>query len=84
LDASGSTSGRLSEAAEKLRDMVFFNLDVIAGSPATVADYLDELATVEGTAGVMLIFEDPHNGIDRFANDVAPLMATKNAVSAAA
>jgi pyrimidine oxygenase len=84
LDASGSTSGRLSEAAEKLRDMVFFDLDVIAGSPATVADYLDELATVEGTAGVMLIFEDPHNGIDRFANDVAPLMATKNAVSAAA
>lgn len=80
LDQSGSTSGRLSPEAEKLRDMAFFNLDVIAGSPATIAAYLDELGTVEGTAGVMLIFEDQEQGIDRFAREVAPLMTTHSAV----
>lgn len=82
LDAAGSTSARLTEAVEKLRDMVFFNLDVIAGSAATVAAYLDELAPVDGTAGVMLIFEDQHRGIDRFAQEVAPLMRSATAITA--
>jgi pyrimidine oxygenase len=82
LDQSGSTSARLSAEIEKLRDKVFFNLDVIAGSPATIAAYLDELGTVEGTAGVMLIFEDVDGGIDRFAREVAPLMSTPSSVAA--
>lgn len=83
LDAAGSTSDRLSAEAEKLRDMVFFNLDYIAGSPATVAAYLDEFADVEGTAGVMLIFEDQVHGLDRFAQEVAPLMKTPSPVQQA-
>lgn len=76
LDEGGETSSKMAAEAEKLRDMVFFNLDTIAGSPATVAGYLDELAGVAGTSGIILNFEDPYDGIDRFARDVAPLMRT--------
>ena len=67
-DAEGTTAQRIG----MLRESVFFGLNLIAGSPETVARQLQEIAEVEGTAGVMLTFDEPMNGLQRFVQDVKP------------
>jgi pyrimidine oxygenase len=67
-DAAGTTAQRIG----MLRESVFFGLNLIAGSPETVARQLQEIAEVEGTAGVMLTFDEPMNGLQRFVQDVMP------------
>jgi pyrimidine oxygenase len=46
----------------------------IVGSPATVAAKMREIAAVEGTAGIMLIFDDFLEGVERFGREVIPLV----------
>jgi pyrimidine oxygenase len=46
----------------------------IAGSPETIARHIDSLAAVEGTAGIMLTFDDFLEGIERFGTEVMPLL----------
>ena len=67
-DATGTTAQRIG----MLRESVFFGLNLIAGSPETVARQLQEIGEVEGTAGVMLTFDEPMPGLERFAQDVLP------------
>ena len=67
-DASGTTAQRIG----MLRESVFFGLNLIAGSPETVARQLREIGDVEGTAGVMLTFDEPMAGLERFVQDVMP------------
>jgi pyrimidine oxygenase len=67
-DASGTTAQRIG----MLRESVFFGLNLIAGSPETVARQLQEIGEVEGTAGVMLTFDEPMPGLTRFCDDVLP------------
>ena len=55
-----------------LRESVFFGLNLVAGSPETVARQLQEIGEVEGTAGVMLTFDEPMPGLERFCADVLP------------
>jgi pyrimidine oxygenase len=50
----------------------------IAGSPATVAAAFDALAEVHGTGGIMLMFDDFVEGIERFGTEVMPLMRCVN------
>ena len=50
-----------------LRESVFFGLNLIAGSPETVARQLHEIGEVEGTAGVMLTFDEPMPGLSASA-----------------
>jgi pyrimidine oxygenase len=59
-----------------LRESVFYGLNVVAGSPETVARELQEIGDVEGTAGVMLTFDEPMAGLDRFCADVLPRLET--------
>ena len=47
---------------------------VISGSPATVAAALDELAAVPGSSGMMFMFDDFVDGVERFGAEVMPLM----------
>jgi len=47
----------------------------IVGSAATVAERIDELAAVEGTGGIMLVFDDFVEGVERFGTEVMPLLA---------
>jgi pyrimidine oxygenase len=54
----------------------------LAGSPETVARRLDEIAAIEGVAGIMLIFDDFLDGLDRFGDQVMPLLATASAAVA--
>jgi pyrimidine oxygenase len=46
----------------------------IIGSPATVAAQLNELASVPGTGGIMLIFDDFVEGTEVFGREVMPLL----------
>ena len=67
-DAGGTTAQRIG----MLRESVFYGLNVVAGSPETVARELQEIGEVEGTAGVMLTFDEPMPGLERFCADVLP------------
>jgi pyrimidine oxygenase len=44
----------------------------IMGSAKTVAARLNELLAVPGTGGLMIIFDDYVEGLDRFGRDVVP------------
>ena len=57
---------------------VNFNMGTMVGSYATVAGMLDELATVEGIAGVMLTFDDFLVGMKDFGQRIQPLMTCRN------
>jgi pyrimidine oxygenase len=73
LDAEGTTAARISE----LRESVFYGNPLVAGSPQTVAAYMDEMAKDDMTAGCMLIVDDYENGIERFGREVMPLMESR-------
>jgi pyrimidine oxygenase len=56
---------------------VNFNMGTLVGSYATVAKLLDEAATVPGTKGIMLTFDDFVQGIEDFGKKVQPLMTCR-------
>ena len=56
---------------------VNFNMGTVVGSYASVARMLDELATVEGVAGVMLTFDDFIIGMKDFGERIQPLMTSR-------
>jgi pyrimidine oxygenase len=47
----------------------------IVGSPETVAQFFKTLEGVEGTGGVMLMFDDFVEGVERFGKEVMPLLS---------
>jgi pyrimidine oxygenase len=53
---------------------VNFNMGTLVGSYATVAAMLDEAASVAGTKGIMLVFDDFILGMDAFGHHIQPLM----------
>jgi pyrimidine oxygenase len=46
----------------------------IVGSPKSVAEFFRGIQDIEGTAGVMLIFDDYVEGVERFGKEVMPLL----------
>ncbi len=75
LDTSGATAARITE----LQGAVFFNIGIIAGSPETVAAKIDEMAAVEGTSGMMLVFDDFVEGVTTFGEKVMPILKCRQA-----
>ena len=63
---------------------VNFNMGTFVGSYSTVARLLDEAASVPGTKGIMLTFDDFLVGLDQFGERIQPLMASRNAARMAA
>jgi pyrimidine oxygenase len=63
---------------------VNFNMGTIVGSYASCARMLDEAATVTGTKGLMLTFDDFLIGLDQFGQRIQPLMASRNPTQIAA
>ncbi len=53
----------------------------IVGSAATVAAQLEEMAAIEGTGGIMLVFDDFIEGVARFGAEVRPLLSSFTAPS---
>ena len=56
---------------------VNFNMGTLVGSYANVARMLDEAATVPGTKGIMLTFDDFIVGIEQFGRRIQPLMKSR-------
>lgn len=46
----------------------------LIGSPKTVAQKLNALAAVPGTGGILMSFDDYYEGLDRFGQEVIPLL----------
>jgi pyrimidine oxygenase len=63
---------------------VNFNMGTLIGSYASVARMLDEAASVPGTAGIMLTFDDFIIGMEQFGHRIQPLMASRAHLRAAA
>ena len=59
------------------------NQGVFVGSYASVAQMLDEMATVPGVRGVMLTFDDFIIGMEQFGQRIQPLMKCRTAALAA-
>jgi pyrimidine oxygenase len=53
---------------------VNLNMGTLVGSYATVAKMLDEMATVPGTGGVLLTFDDFIEGVEAYGTRIQPLM----------
>jgi pyrimidine oxygenase len=61
-------------AANAMKRTAAVNEDAVAGSPETVAAFFNSLAEVDPDVGVMLMFDDFLEGIERFGKDVMPLI----------
>ena len=63
---------------------VNINMGTLVGSYAKVAAMLDEVATVPGTGGVLLTFDDFVQGVENFGTRIQPLMTSRQDVNVAA
>ncbi|KAH6672582.1 putative pyrimidine monooxygenase ruta [Halenospora varia] len=88
LEATGWVAGQAGkdEKADKTatakriggsENPVNLNGGALIGSFETVAKLLDEAAAIEGTKGIMLIFDDFLEGLDKFGKRVQPLMKSR-------
>jgi pyrimidine oxygenase len=77
MDNSGATAARITE----LQGACFFNIAIIAGCPETVAAKVDEFAAIEGTSGMMLVFDDFVQGVTDFGEKVMPLLTCRESVA---
>jgi len=58
--------------------MVNLNIGLLVGSYRTVAQLLDEVATIPGLAGVLLTFDEFVSGTEIFGERIQPLMACRS------
>jgi pyrimidine oxygenase len=73
-------SAATSSTATKINlpeQAVNFNMGTLVGSYANVARMLDEAATVAGTKGLMLTFDDFVAGVETFGSRIQPLMSCR-------
>jgi pyrimidine oxygenase len=61
---------------------VNLNMGTLVGSYATVAAMLDDIMTIDGVEGVLLVFDDFLKGLDAFGTRIQPLMRTRRHVAA--
>ena len=76
-----STAALLSKARETAKASY---LQTFCGSYAQVAAYLDEIAEIDGVAGVMITFDDFLTGMDQFGQRIQPLMKSRTHLRQAA
>ena len=75
-DKSAADSGT-AKTINLPEQAVNFNMGTIVGSWATCAKLLDEAASVPGTKGIMLTFDDFVQGIEDFGTKIQPLMVCR-------
>jgi pyrimidine oxygenase len=73
--AAGSTTNTTQLAAPE--SAVNLNMGTLVGSYANIAKMLDEVAAVEGTAGVLLVFDDFVKGVEDFGTKIQPQMTSR-------
>jgi pyrimidine oxygenase len=87
IQASGDTKADEGSTARTIigtNSPINFNMGTIVGSYATVARLLDEAASVPGTKGIMLTFDDFVVGMDQFGQRIQPLMDCRKHLKLAA
>jgi pyrimidine oxygenase len=60
------------------------NIGTFVGSSASVAQMLDEVASVPGVKGALLTFDDFLGGLDRFGQEIQPKMMSRGGMKAVA
>jgi pyrimidine oxygenase len=77
--AADKTSGADTNVRQlaDLTSAVNLNMGTLVGSYASVARMLDEIASVPGTGGVLLTFDDFLKGVTDFGERIQPLMASR-------
>ena len=73
-DVNASETSTARQILQDMQNNCMFNINVIAGSPATVARKVDEIAAIPGVTGMMFTFPDFVEGVERFGTDVMPLL----------
>jgi pyrimidine oxygenase len=72
--ASLDTAGTTAQVITQLQGVTFMGIGLIVGSPSTVAKEIDRIAEIEGTSGMMLVFDDFLKGVERFGAEVMPIL----------
>ena len=72
-----ASEGSTARSITAPQGAVNFNIGTIVGSYASVAHMLDEAATVPGTKGLMLTFDDFIEGMEMFGTRIQPLMTSR-------
>jgi pyrimidine oxygenase len=73
IDKLGTSSAAAAAQLTAHKSAAITN-GLLAGSPATVARQLNEIAAVQGTGGILMSFDDYHETVDRFGAEVVPLL----------
>lgn len=73
LDSQGMTASRINE----LRGGIFWDTEVVAGSPETVARRFAEFESIERLGGAMCCFVDWVEDVERFGSEVMPLLESE-------
>jgi pyrimidine oxygenase len=80
-DQAGSDAAADSSSTAKTialpEGAVNFNMGTLVGSYESIAKMLDAAASVEGTKGIMLVFDDFLIGMEDFGQKIQPLMACR-------
>ncbi|CAO5229952.1 LLM class flavin-dependent oxidoreductase [Frankia sp. AgKG'84/4] len=74
LDRSGGSSATLARTINPHRALNPDDGNLIMGSPRTVAARLNEIARVDGLDDVLVLFDDFTEPLDRFGQEVVPLL----------
>ena len=69
-----ATEGSTAKSIVLSEGAINFNMGTLVGSYASVARMLDEAASVPGTKGLMLTFDDFLIGMQQFGQHIQPLM----------
>ncbi|KQP73755.1 pyrimidine utilization protein A [Methylobacterium sp. Leaf111] len=75
-DTKSGTDTNVRQMADPT-SAVNINMGTLVGSYAEVARMLDEVATVPGTEGVLLVFDDFLKGLDAYGTRIQPLMKSR-------
>ena len=82
-NAQAGTSNTNTTQLAAPESAVNLNMGTLVGSFESVARMLDEVAGVEGTAGVLLVFDDFVKGVEDFGTKIQPLMQSRAHVAGA-
>ncbi|UZN04154.1 LLM class flavin-dependent oxidoreductase [Cellulomonas sp. S1-8] len=74
VDSSGTSSAAAEASIATYQAVDPGSASLFAGSPATVARKVNALAAVGGIDGLLFSFDDFGEGLDRFGDEVVPLL----------
>jgi pyrimidine oxygenase len=80
VDTTSGPNSNVRQLADPT-SAVNFNMGTLVGSYESVARMLDEVASVPGTGGVLLTFDDFVQGIEDFGQRIQPLMTSRKHVT---